>query len=121
MTMKAGVRVLEFTRTPKDLKAIETDLNRQLLDKFPEAGPIKLLQTTDGELGVRMTMTVAPAKLGELQSALAALGIPTSLSALELVASNQVPIDATTETKLNVLIEELEALDDVDAVFTNAS
>lgn len=65
-SMKSGVRVIEFVETPKKLKEKENEINLQLSQKFPGVGPVTLLRSQDGEIGMRMTMTVGPGKKGLL-------------------------------------------------------
>ena len=60
--MKSKVRMLEFVNTPRDLRQVESDINLRVKESYPEVGPVKLLLTEDGQVGVRLTMTVAPGR-----------------------------------------------------------
>jgi hypothetical protein len=60
--VKSGVRFIELVRPTKTLKAQEAALNREIAERFPEAGPVRLVRTADGELGVKMSFTMAAGK-----------------------------------------------------------
>lgn len=81
-----------------------------------DAGAEDIIDDPEG-----VSATCAPAALNQVQSQLAGQGFATAIATLELVAAAPISIDSSAQTALHALIEELEDLDDVDAVFTNAA
>ncbi len=101
-------------RYPRDI--LEGISSETLTLAAIDAGADDVNDTPDGIL-----ITTDPAQTSAIQGALAAKGFPQPSAALELVAGTELPIDPQTGTQLERLIEEIEELDDVDAVFTNAA
>lgn len=64
-------------------------------------------------------ITTAPADLYAVKEAVEALGFPVDEAAIEMVPKNYVEVDEKTAAANNALIEWLEGIDDVDAVFHN--
>jgi YebC/PmpR family DNA-binding regulatory protein len=101
-------------RFPREILTAESSDTLELA--AIDAGADDVSETDHGIL-----ITCDPSQTSAIQKKLTDQGFPNPIAALELVATNEVPTDANTETKLENLIEDLDNLDDVDAVFTNAA
>ncbi|MFH0853511.1 MAG: YebC/PmpR family DNA-binding transcriptional regulator [bacterium] len=67
-----------------------------------------------------ISVFTSPANLTSLQKKLKSLGWTAPSADLELIPKNTVPVDTKVRNRINALVEELEELDDVDSVYTNA-
>lgn len=67
-----------------------------------------------------LTVSAQTGHLTELNKILSDQGFSDTAAALEFIPTTKIQLDQPTENKLNVLCEELETHEDVDAVFTNA-
>lgn len=54
------VRMFEFVVPSPALQEREAAINAELRERFPGAGPVRLLATENGEIAVKMTMVVSP-------------------------------------------------------------
>ncbi len=81
-----------------------------------EAGADDVIAAEDGSIEVLTT----PANFGEVQNALVAAGFNPDDAEVTMRADNLSAVDLETAEKLIKLVDALEDLDDVQAVFTNA-
>jgi transcriptional/translational regulatory protein YebC/TACO1 len=100
-------------RLPKESLA-EHDIDDFTLTVI-DAGADDVVDEPEG-----LTISSETARLTDLTKALADQGFASAAATLEFVPTTKIQLDQSTESKLNALIEELEAHEDVDAVFTNA-
>jgi YebC/PmpR family DNA-binding regulatory protein len=67
-----------------------------------------------------VTIETSPESFNQVKQALEAAGFKPSLAEINMIASNEVDLDAETSQKVIKLIDMLEDLDDVQDVYTNA-
>ncbi|PIE35923.1 MAG: YebC/PmpR family DNA-binding transcriptional regulator [Gammaproteobacteria bacterium] len=87
-----------------------------IMEAALEAGAEDVI--TDDEGGLEVLTT--PEMFGEVQNALVAAGFTPDEAEVTMRADNLTPLDAEAAEKLLKMVDTLEELDDVQAVYTNA-
>ncbi|USN53426.1 MAG: YebC/PmpR family DNA-binding transcriptional regulator [Candidatus Nomurabacteria bacterium] len=106
-TLKGVIRVEQEHVQEKDIDTLSLEL--------VDAGAEDIAQSEEG-----LTIFTAVSGLAEVQSALHKQNIAIAEAGLEYVPNTTVALDEKASGQMHTLIDALEELDDVDAVFTNA-
>jgi len=89
----------------------------QLLEIALEAGADDVINQDDGSFEVRTSFE----NFGTIKDALDEAGLAASSAEVTMLASNEIALDLDNAEKLINLVDQLEDLDDVQNVYSNAS
>ncbi len=112
----AGSVAYLFTKTGVLTFAAGAD-EEKIMDVALEAGAEDIVTNDDGSTEVLTDL----ASFGPVKDALSEAGLEAQSAEVTMLASNEVALDASGAEKLMRLVDQLEDLDDVQNVYSNAS